>query len=69
MGRAVAIKISVFCVIIIIGLLVSTGVKTLNRPDVLRDTGHETRPKENWKASFLQQVEVIIENKSGMLNT
>ena len=66
LGSKRLLKLSVFCVIIIIAWL---GVKTLFHPDfggLLSDTGHETEPKENWNAIFLPQVGGIMENKSGM---
>ena len=72
MGTALGkrlLKLYMFCVIIIIVWLVSTGVKTLIHPDVgsvLSDTGHETMSKEDWNARFLPQFEGIMANKSGM---
>ena len=72
MGIAVGkrlLKLSMFCVIIIIACLVCTAVKTLLHPDfgsVLSDTGHETRSKEDWNGRFLPQFEGIMAKKSGM---
>ena len=69
MGIAVGkrlLKLSMFCVIIIVSCLVSNRVKTLLHPDVggvLSDTGNEM---EGWNARFLPQFEGIMANKSGM---
>ena len=61
MGIAVGkrlLKLSMFCVIIIVACLVSNRVKTLLHPDVggvLSDTGSETRSKEDWNAHNLKE--------------